>query len=292
MRPDLSVVILSYRSKQHLSVLLPSVLAQQTPLSYEVFLVDNGSPDGTGDWIESFLNEGGLREQSWHLIRNENIGFSAGNNVAIRRATGRYVLLLNPDTELEQKTFQTMVEFMDRRPDVGIAGCKLVKPDGSLDLACRRRFPDPWISFRRLFLGSRSSYNYSGEPVDREMEVDSVVGAFLAIRRETLDRIGLLDESFFMYGEDLDWCWRCKEAGWKVWYYPKTTVRHYKGESSRTMPIRALRWFYDAMWTFYRKHYAARYPAPFSWLVWLGIYGRFSVFALRNLIHTDPRVSR
>lgn len=285
---DLSVIILSYNSKQHLSVLLPSVFASKTRYSFEVILVDNGSSDGTADWAERWAKEG---ERPLKLIRNRNVGFSAGNNVGIKASTGRYVLLLNPDTEVSADTFEVMLDFMESRPDVGISGCKLVKSDGSLDLACRRRFPNPWNSFKRLFLRNNTDYNYTDVPVDQAMAVDSVVGAFLLIRRSTIEQVGFLDEAFFMYGEDLDWCWRCKEAGFTVWYYPKTAVRHYKGESSRQLPFRALKWFHDAMWVFYRKHYWNSYPTVLHVLVFLGIYGRLILLTLLNLFRSNRRVS-
>lgn len=285
---DLSVVILSYNSKRHLSVLLPSVFGSKTRYRFEVILVDNGSPDGTADWVRRWAEESG---HPLKLIRNRNVGFSAGNNVGIKASAGRYVLLLNPDTEVSPETFEVMLDFMESRSDVGISGCKLVKPDGSLDLACRRRFPNPGNSFRRLFLKDNTDYNYADVPVDRAMAVDSVVGAFLLIRRSAMEKIGLLDEAFFMYGEDLDWCWRCKEAGFSVWYYPETEVRHYKGESSRQLPFRALKWFHDAMWVFYRKHYWNSYPKALHVLVFLGIYGRLVLLTLLNLARSNRRVS-
>jgi GT2 family glycosyltransferase len=173
-----------------------------------------------------------------------------------------------------------------------MSGCKLVKADGKLDLACRRRFPDPWNSFARLFLGDNRNYNYTDIDENKEIEVDSVVGAFLLTRRAVINKIGLLDQSFFMYGEDLDWCWRCKDAGFRVWYYPKTTVIHYKGESSRKAPFKMLKAFHDAMWIFYRKHYASRYPFVLNWLVYIGIYGRFLMLCVLNAFKSDRRVSR
>jgi GT2 family glycosyltransferase len=185
-----------------------------------------------------------------------------------------------------------MLDFMQARPDVGIAGCKLIKPDGKLDLACRRRFPNPWNSFLRLAKISNRGYNLTAFDENQEMEVDSVMGAFLLIRRAVIDKIGLLDEQFFMYGEDLDWCWRCKEVGFKVWYYPKTTVIHYKGSSSKKEPFLMLKAFHDSMWIFYKKHYANRYFFSFNGLIWLGIYARLAVLTFLNLLKKEPWVSK
>lgn len=285
---DLSVIILSYKSKEHLEVLLPSIWASKTGYSYEVIVVDNDSQDGTWEWLVSNFHG----RENLILMPNKNNGFAAGNNLGIKRASGRYILLLNPDTKVGPETFEVMLDFMETRPEVGISGCKLIKADGSLDLACRRRFPNPWNSFARLFLKNNQDYNYTDVPEDQEHEVDSVVGAFLLVRRSVINKIGLLDESFFMYGEDLDWCWRCKEAGFRVWYYPKTTISHYKGASSKKEPFKMLKAFHDAMWTFYRKHYYEKYPVVFSWLVCLGIYCRLVVMWGVNLFKAQPRVSR
>ncbi len=301
---DLSIIILAYKSKDHLAVLLPSLFSSEgvsfeSPNSVgdgaytgEVIVVDNDSRDGTAGFVESYISSLSRgREKMMILVKNVNNGFSKGNNLGIKQCRGRYILLLNPDTKLSPDSLKIMLDFMESRPEVGISGCKLVKANGELDLACRRRFPNPWNSFFRLFLRNNQDYNYSNIDENQEMEVDSVVGAFLLISRSVMDKIGLLDEDFFMYGEDLDWCWRCKEAGYKVWYYPKTTVMHYKGESSRRAPFRSLKVFHDAMWIFYRKHYAKKYPFLFNWVVLLGIYGRLAILATINLFKADRRVS-
>lgn len=288
---ELSIIIISYKSKKHLEVLLPSIFSSVTEFSYEVIVVDNDSQDGTVEWLAAEqLND--LRFKDLKIIRNQNTGFSRGNNLGIKQSTGRYVLLLNPDTKLEKDSLDVMLKFMESRQDVGVGGCKLVKADGKLDLACRRRFPNPWNAFQRLFLGNNTNYNYSDVSEDESMEVDSVVGAFMLIRREVLDIVGLFDEEFFMYGEDLDYCWRVKKAGYKVWYYPKAICHHYKGESSRKIASKALRWFYGSMWIFYNKHYAKTYPFVLNWIVYLGIYARMRLLLLINYFKSDPRVSR
>jgi GT2 family glycosyltransferase len=319
---DLSIIIVSYKSKDHLAVLLPSIFASEgvglvaadillrqgfggqagrqnnmeagslrydtddTPkYTAEIIIVDNDSRDGILDWLQA-------TSYKPQAFQNENTGFAAGNNLGIKKASGKYILLLNPDTKLQPDTLQTMLDFMESRPDIGISGCKLIKADGKLDLACRRRFPNPWNSFNRLFLRDNTNYNYSDIDENQEMEVDSVVGAFLLIRKSVIDKIGLLDEKFFMYGEDLDWCWRCKKAGFKVWYYPKTFIIHYKGESSRKTPFKMLRAFHNAMWIFYQKHYAKNYLVIFNWFVWLGIYSRLTILIVLNLFKKNRIVSK
>ncbi len=288
--PDLSIIILSYKSKADLQRLLPSVFASQTRYSFETLVVDNGSNDGTAEWVESQIVE--AKYPLLKLIKNQNTGFAHGNNLGIRQAAGKYVLLLNPDTQIKPDTLETMVGFMEERPEIGISGCRVQKPDGSLDLACRRKFPNPWNAFARLFLLSRKNYNLLDLDENLPQQVDSVMGAFLLVRKSVMEKIGLLDESFFMYGEDLDWCWRCKAAGYQVWYYPKTSITHFKGSSSKKVPFRALKWFHDAMWIFYRKHYAGQYPFVLNWLVWLGIYGRLAALVILNALKKEKLVSK
>lgn len=287
--PLLSIIILSYNSREDLKNLLPSVWNSKTEFASETIVVDNGSADGTPRWLEGLPEAVSGRLK---IIKNQNTGFAKGNNLGIRQALGKYLLILNPDTMLQPDTLSTMVKFMNSRPDVGIAGCRIIKPDGTLDLACRRRFPNPLNSFKRLFLLDNRDYNYSDVDENLSMEVDSVVGAFMMAVKTVADKIGPLDENFFMYGEDLDWCWRCREAGYKVWYFPQTFITHYKGSSSKKVSAKALGWFHGAMWIFYRKHYANKYPAVFNFAVWLGIYGRMAVLVAINFFKSNPRVSK
>ncbi len=286
---NLSIIIVTHQSKEHLEVLLPSIFASETKYSYEVLVVDNGSKDGTLDWLQA-------TSYKLQAIANINNGFAAGNNIGIKKSTGKYILLLNPDTKLEANTLQVMLDFMESRQDVGISGCKIIKPDGKLDLACRRRFPNPWNSFKRLFLKNNKDYNYSDVDENQSMEVDSVVGAFMMIRRvrelENERNSGLLDEDYFMYGEDLELCWKYKKAGFKVWYFPKTFITHFKGASSRKAPQKMLRAFHDAMWIFYKKHYKEKYPFVLNWAVWGAIYLRLMILSTLNLFKTNPVVSK
>jgi GT2 family glycosyltransferase len=291
---DLSIIILSYNSQTDLEQLLPSVFSSEgvgfnhhSNKSYqaEVIVVDNGSTDGTLDLLQT-------THYPLLTIVNTNTGFAHGNNLGIRQAKGEYILLLNPDTKLEPNTLRVMLEFMEKNHDVGIAGCKLLKADGSLDLACRRRFPNLKNAFFRLFLGNNRNYNYTEISEDQSMEVDSVVGAFLLIRKSVIEKIGLLDENFFMYGEDLDWCWRCKASGKKVWYYPKAIAYHYKGSSSAKVSFKALGWFYDAMWIFYKKHYLTQSNWVLGGLVWTAIKIRYLMAISINWFRKEKFVSK
>ena len=194
----------------------------------------------------------------------------------------RYALLLNPDTVVPPDAFAQMIRLMDDHPDFGVSGPKLVRRDGSLDLACRRGFPSVEVSFWRLtklskiFPRSRrfGRYNMTYLDPDQPAEIDSVVGAFMLVRRESIEQAGLLDEIFWMYGEDLDWAYRIKQCGWKVYYYPRVVVTHVKRASSGQDTAGAAKAKYEfdrAMWLFYRKHYQAATPAPVDWLVRLGL---------------------
>ena len=291
---DLSIIILAYKSQDKLRVTLRSVFRSDLGrYACETIVVDNDSRDGTAEMVER-----GFPQAT--LIRNANNGFSAGNNIGIRRAHGTFVLLLNPDTELERDTLRLCLDKISGDESIGIVGCKLIKTDGTLDLACRRSFPNPanallrFSGLAKLFPKSRwaSAYNLTFLPEDRESDVDAVSGAFTMVRRTAVDKVGLLDESFFMYGEDLDWCYRVKHAGYRVVYYPAAVCHHYKGSSSRRAPYRALFAFHSAMWIFYSKHYREKYPFVLNWLVWLGIWVRFWAIAFRNAFRREKFVSR
>jgi len=264
---DIGIVIVNWNTCALLRRCLETVFASQGDLSMRVVVVDNGSSDGSADMVAACFPQVDL------IARADNLGYPRANNVGLRRlgfqAKGavaadapRYALLLNPDTELPPTALANMLAFMDSRLDIGAAGPKLILPDGSLDKACRRGFPTPLVSFyhyaglARLFPRSRRFGHYNMTFVDenQDIEVDSVVGAFMQVRREAIERVGLLDEAFFMYGEDLDWAFRVKAAGYKIWYHAAVTVMHVKRAASRQSP-RAQFEFWRAMLIFYRKHF-------------------------------------
>jgi len=254
---------------------------------YEVFVVDNRSNDQSVEFVRE--NFPGARV----LANRENVGFARANNMAIRDSRGEYILLLNPDTVIETQTLQVMIEFMEQHPDCGISGCKVLNPDGSLQLACRRNIPtlaDAFFKltgFSRLFPGSEryARYNLTYLSPDEVVQVDAVSGSFLMARRETVEQIGLLDEQFFMYGEDLDWCWRSRQAGYTNYYVPHTSIVHYHGQSSRKRPVRTAYYFYQAMYLFYCKHSAPRWAWP---LVRAASLAAFMV-ALPGIIWTQKK---
>lgn len=297
---DLSIIFVNYKDKQHLFDALEAVYNSQVNFEYEAIVVDNDSQDNALEEIRQRFFGDTFKATHTKLIPNVNNGFVGGNNLGIEHATGSYTLLLNCDTKLAPETLQTMMDFMKSRPDVGIATCKLMKVNGELDWACRRSFPDPWVSFFRLsglsklFPKSKTlaAYNLTYKSIDEETEIDACVGAFMFISPECMKVIKGFDTDYYMYGEDLDMCFRAKQAGFKVWYYPKTTTLHYKGQSSKRAPKRSLYAFHDAMWIFYRKHLYRKYPLPFNWLVYIGIWGRYYVKLLQNKLRKEAIVSK
>lgn len=283
---DLGIVIVSYNTCALLRACLRSVFASQGGFSFAVCVVDNGSSDGSAEMVATEFPEARL------IVNEKNLGYPAANNQGLRAfsftgsppppsapAPPRFVLLLNSDTEVPSHGLANMLSFMRERDEAGVAGPKLVRLDGSLDLACRRSFPTPEVSFYRMiglsrvFPGSRrfGRYNLTYQDPDEVTEVDSVVGAFMLVRREAIREAGLMDESFFLYGEDLDWAYRIKQAGWKIFYNPAVTVQHVKRASARQNP-RAQLEFYRAMRIFYRKHFAEQTP----WYVHSLIVGTLS----------------
>jgi GT2 family glycosyltransferase len=277
---DLGIVILNWNTRDLLRECLRSVLASRGAFFSKVCVVDNASGDGSAAMVRAEFPMVQLVESP------VNSGYAAGNNLGLR-ALGfglgrtkapRYALLLNPDTVVPADALVEMLEYMDARPRCGVAGPKLVLPNGELDLACRRSlaldaFIYRMLGLSRLFPRSRrfGKYNLTYLSPDVETEVGSVVGAFMLVRREAIAQAGLLDEAYFMYGEDLDWAAAIQRAGWQVRYNPAVTVLHVKRAASR-QSHRAQVAFHEAMLYFFRKHYAARVPRPLGWLVLLGIY--------------------
>lgn len=288
--PRLAVVILSYNRADLLADCLASLYAAPTRCALAVWVVDNASGDGSAELVRERFPQARL------IVSPSNLGFSAGNNLAVREivAAGAadYVMLLNNDTVVPAGALDGLVDYLEAHPAVGVVGPKLLLPDGSLDLACRRSFPTPAVSFYRMAGLSRlfprsprfARYNMTYLDPDRETEVDSVVGACMLLRAAVIAEVGLLDEQFFMYGEDLDWCFRIKQYGWRVVYYPGVVVHHYKRASSTRRAIPSIRAFYDAMRIFHRKHYAATTAAPLNALIELGITAKELLALGRNLL--------
>ncbi len=275
---DLAIVIVNYNVAKLLRRCLASIYASTGAATYKVVVVDNNSSDN------SIAMARAEYPQTLILENKENVGYPTANNQGMK-ALGiesdqppRYVLLLNPDTEMPANTLSDAVQFMDDHPDVGVMGPKLTLPNGKLDLACRRGFPSPIVSLyhmiglSRLFPNSPRFARYNMTFLDENQlaEVDSVVGAFMLVRTKAIQDAGMLDQRFWMYGEDLDWAKRIKNAGWKIIYNPALQVLHVKRASSR-QNSRAQFEFYRAMPIFYYKHYRRQTPFWLHCLTMLGI---------------------
>lgn len=283
---DVSVLILNYKTPELTLQTIRSVYGSITSYLFEVILVDNASFDGC---VESVRKE----FPQVRIIENtENVGFAKANNQAMAIAEGRYVLLLNSDTIVMPDTLAIMIRMMDENPRVGAAGCKVVLPNGELDKACRRGFPTPSASFYYAFGFSKlfpdnprfNQYQLSHLDPDQTYPVDCLVGAFMMVRRDVVAQVGGLDEAFFMYGEDIDWCYRIKKAGWEIYYYPLTHIIHYKGASSRKKPFKIIYEFHRAMILFHKKHYRSRYPRLVNLLVYLGVGVKFCISLTANTL--------
>jgi N-acetylglucosaminyl-diphospho-decaprenol L-rhamnosyltransferase len=278
---DLAVVIVNYNVCDLLRRCLMTVAASTGELNYQVCVVDNHSPDGSVAMIRAEFPQVKL------IANRDNVGYPAANNQGLKAlgATDpdpakrpRYCLLLNPDTEVPPDAFATLVAYLDQHASIGVIGPRLVMLNGRLDLACRRAFPTPEVALYRMAGLSRlfpnsprfGRYNMTFLDEHETAEVDSVVGAFMMVRRAAIDQVGLMDERFWMYGEDLDWSKRIKDAGWQVVYHPAVTVLHVKRASSR-QSRRAQIEFYRAMLIFYYKHYHRTTPRWLHWLIILGI---------------------
>ena len=270
----LSIVIVSYNVRSYLEACLQSVRKALEGIEGEVFVVDNHSSDDTVSVLRS--------QYSWvRLIENqENLGFAKANNIAIRQSQGDYVLLLNPDTVVGEQTLRSALLFMDEHPKAGGAGVMMLNTDGTRAPESRRALPTPWVSCLKM-LGFTKRYYMSHLPWDAPGRIDVVSGAFCLLRKEALDKIGLLDEDFFMYGEDIDLSYRLLKASWENWYLPYAIV-HHKGKSTQKSDYRYVHIFYQAMLIFFRKHYSHLsifYTLP----VKMAIYFRASI-ALIDLL--------
>ena len=271
----LSVVIVSYNVRTFVAQCLDSVRKASEGIDgVEVFVVDNASADDTVSYIGSHY--------PWvKLIANDdNLGFSRANNIAIRQAQGEYILLLNPDTIVAEPPLRECVSFMDAHPQAGGLGVRMHNADGSLAPESRRAIPSPWVSCLKM-LGFTKRYYMSHLSWQEPGRIEVVSGAFFMLRRKALDQVGLLDEDFFMYGEDIDLSYRLLKGGWENWFHPSDIV-HFKGESTQKSSFRYVHVFYQAMLIFFRKHYG-HLSLFFTLPVKLAIYFR-ATLALIDII--------
>lgn len=286
---NLSIIIVNYNAREYLKKCIDSIFESKIS-DLEIIVVDNDSKDGSVEELEKF-------GQKIKLIANKkNVGFSKANNQGIKKASGRYILFLNPDTSVYPHTLKYMTDFMDKNREIGAATCKVVLANGKLDDSSHRGFPTPWNSFcyfsglSKLFPHSRffSGYTLGNLGLSTVHEIDALSGSFMFTRREAGRQAGWWDEDYFFYGEDLDFCYQLKVKGWKIYFVPQVSALHYKGISSGIKKISkdittadletkkiATKERFRAMRLFYGKHYKDKYPKLVTWLVMQGISLKF-----------------
>lgn len=282
MSGRLDIVIVSYRCRELLRRCLASV-QEYAPAGTRVWVVDNDSRDGTNEWLAAEFPDVEL------IANDSNVGFARATNQGLVRGSAPYALVLNPDTELRPGTLPTLLELMEAHPEVGIAGCRLERPDGTFDHASRRNFPTLLGALghftgvgRRLSGGPLAQYR---APEVERGPVDAVNGAFMLIRRSALDDVGLFDEGYWMYMEDLDLCYRFNEAGWVTWYEPSVSAMHLKGGSAgirRSVPLVIA--FHSGMWRYYRQHGPSRGSRLVGFAVAIGIFIKLVLALMRTAV--------
>ena len=278
----LSVVIVNYNVKYFLEQCLRSVLKASEYIDTEIFVVDNNSSDDSVPYLTNLFPE------VTFIANKDNPGFSKANNQAIGLAKGEYVLLLNPDTVVGEHSFLNVCRFMDEHPDAGALGVKMVDGHGNFLPESKRGFPSPWNSFCKMFGLSKlfpkspvfAKYHLRYLNENEIHEVDVLAGAFMLLRKSVLDEIGLLDEAFFMYGEDIDLSYRVILGGYKNYYFPEQII-HYKGESTKK-DFKYVKIFYQSMIIFFNKHYP-HYGKLYTTLIYIAVYLRAGIHILSIL---------
>jgi GT2 family glycosyltransferase len=273
---DVSVVIVNYKVKHFLEVCLHSVIKASGNLNVEILIVDNCSGDGSCEHIQTHFPEVELIENK------ENVGFSKANNQAINMAKGRFVLILNPDTIIAEDTLDNCVAFMNQYPDAGALGVPMIDGSGVYLKESKRSLPSPWVAFYKIFGLSAifpqskifARYHLGFLNSKENWPVEVLSGAFMFMRKEVLDKIGLFDESFFMYGEDIDLSYRVILGGYKNYYFAGTQIIHFKGESTKKGSLNYVVVFYRAMEIFALKHFTSHRARPYHWFINIAIWLR------------------
>jgi len=288
-----SILTVNFNGGALLGECVRAALSSSVPV--EMFVADNASSDGS----MAMLKKAVAHDERLHYRENtRNIGFSAANNRLLFETTGDYVLFLNPDCIIKHDTLEKMLNYMEANPLAGMAGCLLANPDGSEQAGCRRRVPTPWRTLVRvlfldkLFDGHRRFQNFalSKEALpERPVEEEAISGAFMLVRRTALEDVGPMDEGYFLHCEDLDWCMRFRQKGWKIIFMPNVKVIHTKGVCSDARPVRVEWHKHKGMVRFYRKFFRHQYPFLLMWCVIVLVWLRFTVLAAsytaRRLVH-------
>lgn len=287
---ELSVCIVTYKARDWLRGCLDSLYRSTTFSPLEVIVVDNGSKDGVREMLE-------LEFPSVRFIENEyNEGYTRPMNQSLKFATGRYLMQLNPDTVILTGSFDRLVDFMESHPAVGICGPKVLNQDGTIQKQCRRGEPRPlavlsyFLGLWKVFPNSKllGGYLLDYEDEDKTLEVAAVSGSCMLIRKEVVEQIGYLDEQFYAYQEDSDYCARVRKAGWKVIYMPEAQIIHYGGQGgSRVEPYRSIIEWHRSYWLYYKKHLAKDYFFLFNWIYYLFMLVKLGISLLGNLLRKE-----
>ncbi len=285
----LSVIILSYNTKELTKRCLETLFdsLEKSTVDSEIIVIDNASEDGSSQMLDTFRKNKPVNVQ-FQIIKNKtNIGFTGGNNQGIASAKSEYILLLNSDVTVDDVDFKELLAYMSENQQIGVLTVKVLLPSGGIDPASHRGFPTPWSAFcyffkLEKFLGKGllgrffGGYHLTNLDLNTIHEIDSPAGAFYLTKKDILEKVEGFDEHFFMYGEDLDLSYRIKKMGYKIIYYPKFTVTHYKHKSglksqNNTIKHRVHTNFYDSMKIFYQKHYERKYPSWVTKLIYVVI---------------------
>lgn len=274
----LTISIVNYNAGEYLIRCLESLRKVKDEVEFDVFIIDNASSDGS-------LEIARKKFPDFKYIENkENLGFGKAHNLVLEKSSTPYVLTLNPDCEVPAGTLSFMLKYMEENVDVGLSTCRVVKPNGKLDIASHRGFPTPKASFYYFVFKNDKYYHLTDRDMSKTHEIDAAVGAFMLIRKSVLEKVGYFDEDYFLYAEDIDLCFRIKKAGFKIMYVPDVEIKHVKGVSSgikkeskqdslatQKTSEKSVEYFYDTMKIFYKKHYAKNYPGIFNNVIYLGI---------------------
>lgn len=302
MKKELSVIVVTYKSENLILECLDSIYESKSFGTFEVIISDNSPDNATEDIVKKNIG----KYSNLEFIKNKkNEGFSRGNNIAVEKANGEYILFLNPDVVLEKDTIKGILDFIKSKENIGAVTCKVNLIDGRLDDSCHRGFPTPWASLchftklSKVFPKSKffSTYNMTYKDFTKTHEIDSLAGSFMMMPYSIGMKLGWWDEDYFFYGEDIDFCYRIKMAGYKIYFVPNYIALHYKGVSSGIKKIskelsnankETIKWATDqrfrAMEIFYKKHYIKKYPFFINSLVLFGIKIKLNITKLSNNI--------
>jgi GT2 family glycosyltransferase len=288
-----SIITVNFNAGELLIACVRAALASDAPV--EAIVVDNASSDAS---LAELRRETGGDARLRMIENEENAGFARANNQGVALARGDYLLFLNPDCLVTSDTIRRMRAAMDARPRAAMGGCLIRNPDGTEQAGCRRAVPTPWRSLVRVLGLARllpyhrrlmDDFVLVNQPLPAEpVPMEAVSGAFMMVRRSALEEVGLLDESYFLHCEDLDWCMRFRARGHEVLFVPGVEVVHHKGRCSRDRPVRVLWHMHRGMVRFYRKFFRHQYPAPLMWIVVAGVWMRFAALATRAVVRRGP----